>query len=161
MRDGLLRVQAFIVPSQVVEDSIEFLQHVGMEGLEGFVLWAGLLSDERTLRFRRAIIPAQRAMMTTSGLLVTVDGRALFEVNKSVHASGEILAAQVHSHPTDAYHSSTDDAYPLVTLLGALSVVVPDFAANAPNDIDSWAWYRLSRRAKWVRAGKDTDVEIE
>ncbi len=99
--------------------------------------------------------------MTENGLLVAVEGKALFDVNRSVHERKEILAAQVHSHPTDAYHSSTDDAYPLVTLLGALSVVVPNFASNAPGDMDLWAWYRLSKRGRWVRIGRGTKVEIQ
>jgi hypothetical protein len=89
-----------------------------------------------------------------------VDGESLFKVNKTVHERNETLAAQIHTHPTDAYHSETDDAYPLVTLLGALSIVLPNFAKHAPGDIDSWAWYRLSKRAKWVPAAKNTYVEI-
>ena len=161
MKDGLLGVRTFVIPPALLAETIEFLREVGAKGFEGFVLWAGELSDSRTLRFSTSIVPDQRAMMTDNGLLVTVDGKALFQVNKSVHERNEILAAQVHSHPTEAYHSSTDDAYPLVTLVGALSVVVPDFARNAPGDIDLWAWYRLSKRAKWLVVSSDTIIEIE
>jgi hypothetical protein len=99
-------------------------------------------------------------MVTQNGLLVMVEGAALFQVNKSVHERGEILAAQVHSHPTAAYHSPTDDTFPLVTLVGALSVVIPDFARNAPADFDRWAWYRLSRRTRWEPASKNTSIEV-
>lgn len=154
-------VRTFIIPSSLLAETLEFLREVGGKGFEGFVLWPGQLLDVHTFRFRRAIIPQQRAVVTESGLLVTVEGRALFEVNKSAHEHGETLAAQVHSHPTDAYHSSTDDAYPLVTLVGALSVVVPDFARDALRNLDDWAWYRLSKRGKWVPAAKDTKVEID
>lgn len=161
MRDGLLRVRKFFLPSQVIRDSVRFLRRGGKEGFEAFVLWSGRLTDDHTLRFSRAIVPAQRAMVTKNGLLVAVDGKALFEVNKNVHECHEVLAAQVHTHPSDAYHSTTDDTYPLVTLLGALSVVIPNFAMDAPQDFESWAWYRLSRRAKWVPAGKETEVEFE
>lgn len=161
MKDGLLDVRAFIIPSSILRETIGFLQEVGAKGFEGFVLWTGQLSAVHTFRFCRAIVPEQRAMMTDRGLLVTVEGEALFEVNKSAHANKEILAAQVHSHPTDAYHSSTDDAFPLVTLVGALSVVVPNFGRNALRDMDLWAWYRLSKRGKWVPAEKTTKVEIE
>lgn len=161
MKDGLLGVRTFVIPAPIIMRTIEFLREVGEGGHEGFVLWAGTFSDERSFRFASMIIPEQRAMATENGLLVAVDGEALFEVNKTVHARSEILAGQIHSHPTSAYHSSTDDAYPLVTLVGALSVVVPDFARNAPADIESWAWYRLSRKAKWEAATKNTHVEIE
>ena len=161
MKDGLLDVRAFIIPSSILSETIDFLREVGVKGFEGFVLWTGQLSDPHTFRFGHAIVPEQRAMMTESGLLVTVEGKALFEVNKAAHTHNEILAAQIHSHPTDAYHSSTDDAFPLVTLVGALSVVVPNFGKNALRDIDLWAWYRLSKRGKWVPATKTTKVEIE
>jgi hypothetical protein len=35
---------------------------------------------------------------------------------------------QVHTHPDDAYHSDTDNTYPIATTLGSLSIVVPNFA---------------------------------
>jgi hypothetical protein len=35
---------------------------------------------------------------------------------------------QVHTHPSDAFHSATDDAYPLLFDAGFLSLVIPDFA---------------------------------
>lgn len=35
---------------------------------------------------------------------------------------------QVHTHPSDAFHSQTDDTYPLLFDVGFLSLVIPDFA---------------------------------
>lgn len=35
---------------------------------------------------------------------------------------------QVHTHPHEAFHSPTDDAYPLLFDAGFLSLVIPDFA---------------------------------
>ena len=160
MKAGLLGVRRFLIPSSIIDDTLQFLRRVGSEGFEGFVLWSGERVDNGSFLFRTSIIPTQHAMMTDNGLLVTVDGKALFEVNRAVHERNEILAAQIHSHPTDAYHSSTDDSFPLVTLVGALSIVIPDFAAHAPRDIERWAWYRLSKRAKWEEAGKTTEIEI-
>ena len=34
---------------------------------------------------------------------------------------------QVHTHPGAAFHSPTDDAWPIVHLEGFLSLVLPDF----------------------------------
>lgn len=150
-----------MIPRSLVEDTIAFLQGVGADGFEGFVLWAGRATSQTCFQFTSIIVPEQRAMLTPTGLLVVVEGKALFEVNKSLHVRGELLAAQVHSHPTAAYHSSTDDAFPLVTILGGLSVVIPDFARHAPADIDKWAWYRLSKRAQWDAVSSHTRVVIE
>jgi proteasome lid subunit RPN8/RPN11 len=161
VKTGLLRVRTFIIPTPILQETILFLRGVGMKGREGFVLWGGKTVDPETFRFQTALIPAQRASATQNGLLVTVDGEALFEVNKTLHERGEILGAQVHSHPTDAYHSSTDDHFPLATLLGALSVVIPNFAREAPKDLDDWAWYRLTAYDRWEPPTSDTTIEIE
>ena len=38
------------------------------------------------------------------------------------------VRVQVHTHPHEAFHSATDDAYPLLFDVGFLSLVIPDFA---------------------------------
>lgn len=35
---------------------------------------------------------------------------------------------QIHTHPQEAFHSATDDTYPLMCHPGFLSLVIPDFA---------------------------------
>lgn len=159
MKEGLLTIKNFVIPRSILQETIEFLRQVGSEGFEGFVLWGGEASAD-SFFFKTSIIPTQRAILTPNGLLVTVEGEALFEVNKALHDQGQVLAAQVHSHPSDAYHSSTDDQFPMVTLMGALSIVIPDFARYAPQDLDDWAWYRLSKKGHWDGAFPSTSIEI-
>jgi hypothetical protein len=158
---GLLDVSTFVIPRALVNSSVEFLREVGLTGAEAFVVWTGKLESADRLVFAHVVAPKQRAMTTDKGLLVTVTGEALFEINKAAHELGEMLAAQIHTHPTSAYHSGTDDHYPLVTLLGALSIVIPDFAKHAPNDIDLWAWYRLASYGRWEPLNKRTRVEFK
>jgi hypothetical protein len=38
------------------------------------------------------------------------------------------IRIQVHTHPGEAFHSSTDDAYPTIHTAGFLSLVIPNFA---------------------------------
>lgn len=158
---GLLAVRKFLIPAAILAETIPVLQEVGKAGYEGFALWGGVHVDAEIFRFTRVIIPQQRAFVTSRGLLVMVDGQALFEVNRTLYQSGELLGGQVHTHPTSAYHSSTDDHYPLVTLLGALSVVIPDFARNAPTDLEFWAWYRLAEYGSWRAAADNTEIVLE
>ena len=56
------------------------------------------------------------------------------------------LAAQVHSHPAEAFHSKADDAWAIVRHESALSIVVPYFASGvtASNFLDRSATFRLS-----------------
>lgn len=158
---GLAQVTTFIVGAGVLDETIAFLRDVGKSHCEGFALWTGVREQATVFRFRSALIPAQHATATHRGLLVTVDGEALFEINKMAHERGEIVAAQVHTHPTSAFHSGTDDHYPLVTLVGGLSIVIPDFAVNAPEDIGHWAWYRLVKYGHWAVVGPETEVVFE
>lgn len=161
MGSPLAAVTRFRIPRHVLNDTLDVLREAGREGHEAFVVWGGTVSEDQTaVTFRTAMAPAQTAHKTRDGLLVTVDGAALFTINRTMYQRGEILAGQVHSHPTDAYHSGTDDHYPLVTLAGALSVVVPDFAAHAPNDIGDWAWYRLVAAGEWAQLNRADRVEI-
>src|SRR5215470_8684544 len=112
LRKGLSSIRSFVIQPEVLTETIEFLKDVGRQGYEGFVLWAGNVEATSTFRFTSALIPDQRGIITHDGLLVTVDGEALFKVNKTIHGRGEILGGQVHTHPTSAYHSTTDDHYP-------------------------------------------------
>jgi hypothetical protein len=158
---GLLNIENFVVTKQVLSETIAFLRAVGMKGAEGFVVWTGKSHVGNSFRFSTAVVPEQRALSTERGLLVVVSGDALFAVNKLAHDRGEILGGQVHTHPTSAYHSETDDHYPLVTLVGALSVVVPNFARDAPDDISTWAWYRLAQHGRWQPLSHRTKVSFE
>ena len=161
MGSPLAVVTTFRIPREVLTDTLTVLRDAGRQGHEAFAIWGGIISDDQTaVTFGTVMAPAQTARKTRDGLLVTVDGDALFTVNRTLYGRGEILAGQVHSHPTDAYHSSTDDHYPLVTLTGALSIVVPDFAVHAPHDIDQWAWYRLIATGTWAHLTRADRVEI-
>ncbi len=141
-------VTTFEVPQSAVEATLARLQDGGEGGHEVFVLWGARVQDS-VLRFGSVLMPEQTAYRTSQGLLVTVEGSALFSVNKTLYERNEILAAQVHSHPTDAYHSDTDDCFSLVTLTGALSVVVPFFGREGLAGIHDWAWFRLTGKATW------------
>ena len=38
------------------------------------------------------------------------------------------IRVQVHTHPGEAFHSPTDDAFPIIHTSGFLSLVIPNFA---------------------------------
>ncbi len=160
-RTGLVGVREFHIPSTVLDRTIAILAEAGRRGCEAFVVWSGVLAEHgRVMRFTSAEHPEQQATRHPRGLLVTVGGDALFRVNKRVHERGEILAGQVHTHPGRAYHSDTDDHYPLVTLVGALSVVVPDFARAGRAGMNAWARYRLAGPAKWEPFRPDDRIVV-
>lgn len=158
----LTPVRELQIPNDVLEPTLEFLAKKGEHGEEGFVVWGGRHLDEHTLQFTSSYVPEQTAHKSPEGLLVVVDGEALFRMNRSFYERGEVAAGQVHTHPTDAYHSSTDDHFPLVTLCGALSLVIPDFAKHGRDAMDRWAWYRLREHGLWDPASlSQTRIVVE
>ncbi|MEJ7786481.1 MAG: hypothetical protein WKF96_16890 [Solirubrobacteraceae bacterium] len=122
----LASVRRFTVPERVVSSTERSLRSAGREGYELFVLWSGQHSGPR-FDVLTAHVPRQTSYRLETGLCVRVDGEALHALNVWLFDSGETLGAQIHAHPTRAYHSETDDTFPIVTTLGGLSLVVPDF----------------------------------
>lgn len=139
---------SLVVPSSLLDATLDVLRDAGDHGCEAFVVWGATIEDG-VVQFATMLVPDQTAHQTDDGLLVTVDGDALFQINKTLYERREILAAQVHSHPTAAFHSDTDDCFSLVTLTGALSLVVPDFGRDGLDGSQGWAWYRLVDEGEW------------
>jgi hypothetical protein len=155
----LAEVEEFVVPLELVDQTLQPLQEAGQKGYEAFVLWGGrFVGDGRRFEFVSAYFPEQTTSRSEDGLLITVEGEALFRVNRAFYQHGLTLAGQIHSHPTDAYHSDTDDTYPLVTLIGGLSGVVPDFGNGGRARLHQWAWYRLVGRGEWVGVSAGTRI---
>lgn len=124
------------------------LRRVGRDGSEGFALWIGQRSGT-VFTVTETLIPVQTAHHSPYGVSVSVDAAELFRINRLLYSSGQELLAQLHSHPADAYHSETDDAYPIATMAGAFSLVVPDFAVR-PFSLAECAVYRLVPGQGWL-----------
>ncbi|HLY61030.1 MAG TPA: Mov34/MPN/PAD-1 family protein [Terriglobia bacterium] len=129
------------IDAAVIEATLKVLQHFGAHDCEGLVLWIGEITQDRA-RVTQAIVPDQRPIKDEKGVGYFVDGETLFELNRKLAASGLRLIAQVHSHPSEAYHSKADDRYAIITADGGLSLVVPNFG-RAPANPATWAVYRL------------------
>jgi hypothetical protein len=156
----LSTVTNFTIPVDLIEKTLAPLREAGSCGFEAFVFWGGRMIATHSFEFVAAYVPEQRTSRTDDGLLVVVKGEALFRVNRAFYQKGLTLGAQVHSHPTDAYHSETDDECAMVTLAGGLSGVVPDFGEGGLDDFGRWAWYRLSDSGKWDEMRDETVLTL-
>lgn len=141
----LADVRQFLIPSEVIEDTTGFLRQAGSDGVEGCALWAGRLTSRDTFVCTRVLVPRQRA----TSVSVYVDEQALREISNELAAEGEVLGVQVHSHPGEAFHTTTDEDENILTKIGALSVVVPDFARN-PIAPETCAVFRLEADGTWA-----------
>lgn len=101
-------------------------------------------------------MPKQHHIRNASGVGVCVDGDELHKLNVWLSGTGLRILAQIHSHPTNAYHSTTDDDFAIATAAGSLSLVIPDFASQ-PFDLKRTAVYRLNTRGEWFEV-KSSEV---
>ena len=135
-------IRKFVAPADICDATDEQLRQAGTDGNERFILWSGIVCEERFL-VTTMHSPRQTAYRLPSGLCIRVDADELHRLNVWLYENEERLAVQVHSHPKGAFHSETDDAYPMVTTLGGLSLVVPNFARYGVRG-GGTALYRLS-----------------
>ena len=154
---SLEHIRCFRVPSDLISRTERELRRAGREGYELFVLWSGTVNGN-TIEISTVHVPEQTSYKTKGGLLIRVEGDALHQLNVWLYEHDQTLAAQVHAHPTDAFHSDTDDAFPIVTELGGLSLVAPHFARRGVL-CKGAAAYRLAAEG-WIEipAGELTDV---
>ena len=140
-------VRQFRVRASDIRETVNAIRAAGQGGYELIAIWVGV-RDYDTFHVARVYIPNQTSYRSADGLCVTIAGAELHELNVWLYETQQVLGVQVHGHPETAYHSETDDAYPVATLEGSLSVVLPFFGR------DGWgssgiATYRL-KRGLWV-----------
>lgn len=78
-----------------------------------------------------------------------IDSDWLAEAWESLAREGRSIRVQVHSHPRRAFHSRTDDLYPVVHTEGLLSLVIPRFA-ELPQTLKDAFLARLEADGSWT-----------
>jgi hypothetical protein len=71
----------------------------------------------------------------------------VLRVGHKVSERGWYILAQLHTHGGRAFHSSTDDHYPISSQRGFLSIVVPNFGNDPPGR--GWAFYEHQGGGSW------------
>lgn len=140
-----------------LEEARAFLESAGASGREGTGMLAGRIQGA-DWRIERFFAPDQRAgEYPTCWVEVTRLGKQ--QLALALEADQRWLA-RIHSHPGQAFHSSTDDANPGLTAEGAVSIVVPFFGLGLRLGLDTCAMFRL-RAGRWVACSpEELDVLI-
>jgi hypothetical protein len=141
-------VRRFRIEARAIRETEEAIRAAGQDGYELFVVWSGT-RDVDTFTVDKVHVPEQTSYKLGTGLCVRIDGSELHRLNVWLHEAQQVIGVQVHSHPEDAYHSYTDDTYPIATLEGSLSIVLPFFGRDGWRSSDI-AVYRLDR-GRWLK----------
>ncbi|HMO79576.1 MAG TPA: hypothetical protein PKD24_02175 [Pyrinomonadaceae bacterium] len=141
-----------IINKNFITETLEHLQKDGRRGVEGVVLWlAG--SDSDQIRINQVYRPEQHASWGN----FRIPRSSMMGLLRHLRATGSSIAAQVHSHPEEAFHSPIDDEWAIIRHTGALSLVLPDYALRTSLDtfIAHTAVYELSAVNKWEEVAPD------
>jgi hypothetical protein len=137
------------VPAPVLRETQDFLQLAGKRDREGVVVWIGKQSAG-AFEITRALVPQQTASRYHFEVPLAERIRIVLSL-----AAEELVVAQVHSHPEEAFHSPTDDRKAIVDRQWALSLVVPEFChAGLPN-LNASATFALRGPLDWVQLSQD------
>lgn len=142
-----------------VEETLVHLQQAGSVGVESIVLWLGVWEGDN-IRVASVYRPQQTARRDQ----FLISPKEMTSIMELLREHRWMIAAQVHSHPREAFHSTADDEGAIVRHQGALSFVVPWFASktNAKTFLRDVALYHLDAGDRWLEVvGKDTACTIK
>lgn len=129
-----------------IQQTIRLLREAGSR--ECVLLWlaqrfAGIQRITRVYR------PIQKASID----YFEIPRQGMAELMACLRTEGLYVASQVHTHPGEAFHSRADDQWAIVRHRGALSVVLPQFAATTTPDsfLLEAAVYQLNSSNAWIR----------
>ena len=141
-------VRRFRIKASAIRETEEAIRTAGQDGYELFVVWSGT-RDYDAFKVAKVHVPEQASYKLDTGLCVRVEGSELHRLNVWLYEAQQVIGVQVHSHPADAYHSYTDDTYPIATLEGSLSIVLPFFGRDGWRSSDIVV-YRLEQ-GRWLK----------
>lgn len=124
-----------------LEETFAILRRCGRRVKECVIYWTGPANSDLVDGLEH---PEHRA--TSHGY--EIDDRWLTAFSKDLAMSHRSVKAQIHTHPGRAFHSETDDRWPIVSQEGFISIVIPDFATGAASLDPAWIG-QLDESGRW------------
>lgn len=129
------------VSSGIITETFRILSTCGSGKKECVAYWTGTAGDGFVDRVEHPTHSSSRGGYNIDDRWLTQFWSALGQRQRSVKA-------QVHTHPGEAFHSAIDDAWPIVSQQGFVSIVIPNFALGAVTLDDAWIGC-LGADGKW------------
>lgn len=141
------------VPAALLAETFRVFRQCGGGRRECQILWTSPWAN--SLKIRRVVHPSHRAH------------RGGFELDDGwVNAfwldlarTGEGVRVQVHTHPGEAFHSATDDAFPIVQTSGFLSLVIPNFARGQVGFERAYL-AEIATDGRWLEVPPESRLEV-
>jgi hypothetical protein len=144
---GLVRVAG-----DILEKSFETFRECGRAECECAVFWTGPHDTD-------GVDGVEHPVHQRSPYGYEVNDRWLTGFWKRLVVSRQTIKAQVHTHPGAAFHSATDDRWPIVSQPDFLSIVIPDFAMGDVSLEGAWVG-RLGEDGIWCPVTAEQAVRL-
>ena len=144
---GLLRLA-----KDLLRTTFLTLRECGRGECECAVYWTGPSAED-------LIDACEHPAHVRSAYGYEVDDHWLTEFWKRLASAKRSVKVQVHTHPGEAFHSTSDDRWPIVSQAGFLSIVIPDFAEGEPSFDRAWVG-RLRADGKWQQLASATEAVV-
>ena len=116
------------LPETLLQSVIEVLTDCG-GGRNECIVYATARLDSSQMA--DALIHPRHASTPVS---TTVESSELHRVWDELREARRKIVLQIHSHPGSAFHSSTDDHFPIIHSVGFPSLVLPSFGRRGLTD---------------------------
>jgi hypothetical protein len=136
--NGLLRVAA-----EIIHETFRTLRECGQGECECALYWTGPSYSD-------LVDGVEHPIHQSSLCGYEINDGWLTDFWKRLATSKRSTKAQVHTHPGEAFHSATDDNWPIVSQAGFLSIVIPNFATGDISLNNAWVG-RLKADGTWCR----------
>lgn len=135
-----------VLPIPVLYQTLGLLRDGGRLRNERVALWLAPATGSRALK---EVYEPQQETARDYFHLPPESLRALMARLKAGRLK---VAAQIHTHPDEAFHSKADARWAIVRHVGALSLVLPCFAATATvaTFLEEVKIYELSEAGEWL-----------
>jgi proteasome lid subunit RPN8/RPN11 len=135
-----------LVSAGVLAYSLDILTEAGRAHRECIVLWLGSRTSTEI-----TVVEAYRPEQVAAEDFFRLPRESIAALFDALRARDLMVAAQVHTHPAEAFHSAADDKWAIVRHVDALSLVLPYFARNTTVAcfLDDAAVFRLSPENEW------------
>jgi len=132
----------------VLARTLDFLKQSGFRHMECVVLWLGKKSGN-SIDITNVYRPAHKAAMD----YFHIPRESMNDLTRFLRENRLVIGAQVHSHPSEAFHSQADDKWAVIRHMGAISIVIPDFALHTTphNFMDHAATFSLNPNNRWIK----------
>ena len=117
------RLKGLMLCESIIKPLEHHLYNTGLEQREEAALLAGYIVGKSTGLATTVILPYTESNSGGCALRMDVTAKC-FDV---IRRTGQLVLAQVHTHPGRAWHSNTDNEWALSDSPGLFSIVVPCF----------------------------------